>query len=194
MNTAYTVCMVIGIAIPLCSLILGSLLEFLDGVFESASDFLEGLDFDLSIDIGDTSICLIPVSMQSICAGLLLFGTVGKIVFNGENYIMANVAAVLSGYVAAAAVQTLIHRLKKVDNSPRSQNELLMCDTTITNTIPVGGYGSVSIKTDKGATLSYPAKAQDPSETIRQDTSVHIIYFEKNVAIVVKAKTSTVKF
>lgn len=191
MDVAYTVCMAVGIAVPLLSLVLGNLLEFLDGLFEGASDFLEGLDFDFSIDIGDVSICLIPVSIQSICAGLLFFGAAGKIAFNGENYLVANIVAVLIGYLAAAAVQTLIRKLKKIEHSPSSQDRLLMCETTVTNTIPAGGYGAVSIKTEGGTTLSYPAKARDSSETIRQNTSVHIIYFEKNVAIVIKAGSAT---
>lgn len=195
MEKIYITCMALGIGIPLLSLVLGSVFDLFDGLFDGISNFLDGLeiDFDLSLDIGDAHICFIPVSLQSICAGLLLFGTVGLIVYNGNNLIIANVAAVPAGYVAAAVVQTLIHRLKKIDHSPVSKDDLLLCDTVVTNTIIAGGYGAVSIRTDDGTNLSYPAKSYEPTEEIRQNTVVNIIKFDGNTAIVKKARLTGTK-
>lgn len=189
MDRAYTICMIVGIGIPLLSLVLGSIFDFLDGIFDGIANIFDGLDldFDFGFDLGDFHIALLPISFQSICAGVLIFGTVGKLTFTGTNYLFANVVAGVSGYVAALAVQTLINKLKKVEHKAKSKEELMYCDTMVTNTILAGGFGAVRIKTEDGS-LSYPAKALDNSETIKQDTPVYIIRFEKNVAIVKKAR------
>lgn len=184
MQTAYTVCMVVGIGIPLISLVFGQLLDFLDGIFE----FFDGLDIDIDLELGDTGIPLVPASLQSICAGLLVFGTVGKITFNGGNYLFANILAAVLGYVAALLIQMLINKLKKVEHKPMSKEELSFCITRVTNTIKENSYGKVSVKTD-GGTISYPAKSLDHAE-IRQGAYVDIIKFEKNTAIVQTSKLS----
>ena len=184
MQTAYTVCMAVGIGIPLISLVFGQLFDFLNGVFE----FFDGLDIDIDLELGDTGIPLVPASLQSICAGLLVFGTVGKISFNGSNYLFANILAAALGYVAALAIQMLIGKLKKVEHKPPTQEELSFCLTRVTNTIKEGSYGKVSVKTDNG-TVSYPAKSLDRAE-IRQGSYVDIVKFEKHTAIVQKSKLS----
>ena len=190
LERAYTVCMIIGFCIPLCSLVLGSVLEIFDGLFDGISSLFDGLELDFTLDIGDLDICIIPFSLQSICAGLLVFGTVGKVVYNGENLLFANVMAAVGGYVAAMVIQTLIRRLKRVDGSPQSKEQLQFSDAKVTNTIVAGGFGAISITKNDGTTLSYPAKAVDSTEMIRQETPVYIIRFDKNVAIVKKANVS----
>ena len=75
MDTVYTICLVVGFAIPLITLILG-------GIFDASVDSdADGPDvgFDFGFDIGDISIALLPASLHSICVGLMLFGAMGKI-------------------------------------------------------------------------------------------------------------------
>ena len=193
MERVYTVCLIIGIVIPLISLILGSISEIIDSIFDGISNIFDGLHLDFSIEIGDASICLIPISIQSICAGILIFGGSGKLIYNGHNLLIANVIAVGGGYLAAVAIQTLIKRLKKAEHTTYSQEQLLLFDAKVINTIITGGYGSISIKTYDGIASTYPAKALNPKEEIRQDTIVSIVRFERNTAIV-KLKDISLKY
>lgn len=175
MEKVYTVCMAIGIGIPLLSLIVSGL-----------GDIFEGLhfDWDFSIDIGDSSISILPVSMQSICAGLLIYGTIGKMIYNGENGLLVNVIGIAGGYLVAIVVQTFIRRLKKVEHTTHSKEQLLLYDGKVVNTILMGGFGSVSVTTLDGITGIYPAKAENKEEIIKQGTIVSIVRFENNTMIV----------
>jgi hypothetical protein len=187
MNTAYTVCMIIGIGLPFLSLVLGQIFDFFDGIFDFFSAFDFNLDFDFGFEIADLSLPLLPGSMQSLCAGVLIFGTTGKLIFNGENYLFANIIAGISGYTAALLMQMLISKLKKVENRPPKEEELHFREAKVTNTILSNSFGAISVKTDNG-TLSYPAKAMETAEQIKQGTFVDIIKFEKNVAYVKPSK------
>ena len=183
MNTVYTVCMVLGIGLPFAALLFGGVLDFFDGIF----DFVSGLDFDFSIEIGDFSVPFLPVSMQSLCAGALVFGTIGKLLFNGENYLFTNILAGAGGYLVALVIQMFIRRLRKVENSPPRREELQFREARVTNTILANGFGAISVQTDSG-TISYPAKSMEPAEPVTQGTYVDIIKFEKNVAYVKPSK------
>ena len=189
----YTTCMIIGITVPLISLVLGSISDVLESIFDGIFNLFDGLHLDFRVEIGDASICLIPISVQSICAGLLIFGGAGRLVYNGDNLLLTNVVSIGGGYIAAVAIQTLIKRLKNVEHTTYSQEELLLFDATVVNKIIAGGYGSISVKTYNGIASSYPAKAENPKEEIRQDTVVSIVRFDKNTAIV-KVKDISVKY
>lgn len=190
MDRAYTICMLVGIGIPLLSLLIGQITDAIDGIFDGLSGMLEGLHIDLNIEIGDMHLYLLPFSIQSICAGLLVFGAVGKMLIHKSNQLLCIIIAVVLGYLVAIIIQSLIHKLKKIENTTYSKEQLLLFDAKIVNTIVPGGFGSVSITTLDGITTSYPAKAAVPTEGIRQDTKVRILYFEKNVAIVEKVEES----
>ena len=184
MEKVYTICMVIGITVPLVMLIFHGLFDALDGAGDAVSSVLDGLLIDFDLDIGDTSIGLLPLSIHSICAGLLLFGTCGRLIYRGDNLVLTNVISVAAGYVAAVIVHTFIKKLKKVENTTYSKEQLLLFDAKVVNTILPGSFGSISVSTFDGITNSFPAKAEDPHETIRQDEIVSIVRFERNVAIV----------
>lgn len=184
MERTYTICIIIGIGVPLLSLLLGQITDLLDGLLDGISGALEGLHIDVSINIGGTGLCLLPLSIQSICAGLLVFGATGMMLIDGKNRVLCNIIAIAFGYLVSIIVQTLIRKLKKIENTTYSTDELLLFDAKVVNTIVVGGFGSVSITTLDGITSSYPAKAKDPTLSIHQDTKVRVLYFEKNIAIV----------
>ncbi|WP_066720020.1 hypothetical protein [Clostridium sp. Marseille-P299] len=181
MDRVYTICVAIGFGIPLLSLVLGKVFDFLDGIFDGIFDLL---NFDFSFDIGDTSVCFLPFSIQSICGGLLIYGTVGKLFYNGHNAVIVNIIAVGLGYLIAVILQTMIHKLKKVENTTISMEQLLLYDAKVINTIVANGYGSISVTTLDGITSSYPAKAEEKDVSIKQDSIVSIVRFEKNIAIV----------
>ncbi|WP_310602062.1 hypothetical protein [Anaerosporobacter sp.] len=186
MEKTYTICMIIGIGIPLIYLLLGQITDIIYGFFDGISGMFEGLHVDFNFEIGDMHVSLLPFSIQSICAGLLVFGAVGKMLIHKENQVLCIVIAVALGYLMAIVVQTLIHKLKKIENTTYTKEELLLFDAKIVNTIIPGGFGSVSITTLDGITTSYPAKSANTLEGIRQDTKVKVLYFEKNIAIVEK--------
>lgn len=188
MDRAYTICMIVGIGIPLLSLLLGQITDIIDGFFDGISGMLEGLHFDLNIEIGDMHLSLLPFSVQSICAGLLVFGAVGKMLIHKSNQVLCIIIAVVLAYLVAIIIQSLIHKLKKIEHTTYTKEQLLLFDAKIVNTIVPGGFGSVSITTLDGITTSYPAKSSIPNEGIRQDTKVRVLYFEKNVAIVEKVE------
>lgn len=183
MERTFNICMIIGLGVPLLSLILGQITNLLDGLFDGISSFFDGLNIDLSIDIGDASICILPFSIQSICAGLLVFGAVGKMLLH-KGVTFCLIVAIIVGYLVAVLVQTMIHKLRKIENTTYSKEQLLLFDTKVVNTIKAGKFGSVSITTLDGITTSYPAKAKDPLIEIRQETKVQVLFFDKNVAIV----------
>lgn len=186
MDTVFTVCMVIGFVIPLITLVFGNLF---DGVLDGLSwlDSITSVDLDFGIDFGDFDICFLPFSVQSICAGLLVFGAAGKVLEGGAlTTAVVVVIAVAIGYVVAVLVQTMIRRLKNVENTTYSTDELLLYDAKVVNTIVKGGFGSISITTNDGITTNYPAKAEDPNITIRQNSMVNVVEFQNNVAIVVE--------
>lgn len=181
MDRVYTICVAIGFGIPLLSFVLGKVFDLFDGIFEG---IFESLNFDFSFEIGDTSVCFLPFSIQSICGGLLIYGTTGKLFYNGNNAMVVNIIAGGLGYLIAVILQTMIHKLKKVENTTISMEQLLLYDAKVINTILANGYGSISVTTLDGITSSYPAKAEESDISIKQDSIVSIVRFDKNIAIV----------
>lgn len=177
MNTLYVICIGIGFIIPLISFLFGEIFDFFEGIFN-------GIDFDPTLDIGHTSLCLLPFSLQSICGGLLTFGAVGKTFYNGRNAIIINLFAILLGYIIAVMLQTIIHKLKNIENTTHPMEQLLLYDAKVIHTIIANGFGSISVTTMDGITSSYPAKAEAPDIVIHQDTIVSILRFEDKIAIV----------
>lgn len=184
MHNAYIICMAIGLIIPCLSLILGGIGDFFDGL---------DLDFDFDFDIGDTSISFLPCSIQSICAGLLGFGATGLMLEGKYSLLWVNMIAGVIGYVVAIIIHAIIRKLKKVENTTYSQEELLLFDAKVVNTIVKGGFGAISIVTGDGVSVNFPAKAVDATLVIKQNEIVTIQYFEKNVAFV-ERKDLTVKY
>lgn len=189
MDTVYTICLVVGFAIPLITLLLG-------GIFDASVD-TDGdgpdLGFDFGFDIGDISISLLPVSLHSICVGLMLFGAMGKILGDSLKLWMVVLIAVAVGYVGAVIIQSLIRTLRKVEHTTISREDLAGCDGHVVNTIIAGGFGSVSVTTFDGITTNYPAKADNPTQVIRQGSIVTIVRVEKN-EVIVRPKDMTEKY
>ncbi len=183
MDTVFTVCIIVGFAIPLLTLIFGGLLE-LDGL----DGDIDGLDFGLDVDlpVGDICISFLPLSIHSICTGMLLFGVMGKILNGTLNPWAVLAIALVIGYCAAVVIQSLIRTLKRVEHTTYSKDQLLLAEGHIVNTVVAGGYGSVSISTMDGITRSFPARAENPTQVIRQGTDVVIVSFDGNTAIVKK--------
>ncbi|WP_167958324.1 hypothetical protein [Anaerosporobacter faecicola] len=187
MERVFTICMIVGFTIPLLSLILGQIGDILDNLFDGVFNLFEGLSLHTHFEVGNLELYLLPFSMQSLCGGLLIFGAVGKLLIRKTNQTVCIIVAVLFGYLIAVLLQTMIQKLKHVENTTYSKEQLLLFDAKIINAIIPGGFGCVSVTTLDGITTSYPAKATI-AEGIPQDTKVKILYFEKNIAIVEKVE------
>lgn len=166
MRSVYLICLAVSFIILLLNL-LGDLLE-------GVHDF-----FDLFIDIDffDLDLSFLPFSGASICAGLLLFGGVGLLTDR------LSVAA-LSGLIVSLGVQQLYLRMKKVDSSVSSRDELYQCTGVIVNAILPEGTGVVAFTKQNGTSSTYPCKFEYPKLRVEQGTKVKLLKFEGEVAIV----------
>jgi len=106
---------------------------------------------------------------------------------------MVVLIAIGVGYLAAVIMQSFIRTLRKVEHTTINREDLEGCDGHVVNTIIAGGFGSVSVTTFDGITTNYPAKADNPTQVIRQGTIVTIVRVEKN-EIVVRPKDMTEKY
>ncbi|MDO5403426.1 MAG: hypothetical protein Q4F11_08295 [Eubacteriales bacterium] len=177
MSTFHTIClacMVIGIIIPFLSIVL----NLFDGFADFISIDLLQLDFG-----GDFYLDFLPFSVNSICLGALLFGGFGFLFENKLPFPVLIVIGLVIAYIAAVILQSAVGRLKRIENFAADKNEILMREGIVSNTIPNGGVGAVSIKISTGSNVSYPAKAYDGKE-IRQDKKVKIVQFDGDYVIV----------
>lgn len=179
MEKVFLVCCVIGCIFPLITLIFSGIADAVDGAF----DFLD-FDMDVGFEIGDTTICLLPLSINSICTGLLIYGLLGTFLYRGDNLWAVNLVGIGFAYLAAVVVQTMIRKLRKVEHTTYSKEQLLLFDAKVINTIIEGGFGAISVSTYDGITTNYPAKAENPKQKIPQNTIVTIVEFQENLAIV----------
>lgn len=172
----YLVCMVIGLVIPVFSLVA----DFLDGCADLISVDLDFLD----LDIGDVQLSLLPLSINSICAGLLVFGGIGYLMQKGSvmGILWINVIAVASGYLVAVIVQTMIRQLKRVEHPAYKEEELLLSDAKVINRIPADGLGSVSIELPGSSSVSYPAKSYN-QQMIPQNTMVEVVEIQGGIVV-----------
>lgn len=172
----------IGIVIPLFSLVA----DFVDGFCDLLSfDFL-----DIDIDIGDDlQLSLLPLSINSICAGLLIFGGAGWLLnyITGLTVLVVNIIAGVMGYIVAIVIQTMIKKLKRVENTTLSEDQLLLNKAKVINRIPEDGLGAISVELPNSSSVSYPARSSE-GISIPQETIVEIIEINKGIAIVQSEK------
>lgn len=189
MEKVFLICIVVGFVIPLITMIFAGIADAFDGIF----DFID-LDLDTGFEIGDTTVCLLPLSIQSICTGLLIYGLIGTLCYRGDNLLFVNLLGLGFAYLAAVLIQTLIRKLRKVEHTTYSKEQLFLFDAKVIHTIVEGGFGAISISTYDGITSTYPAKAQNPEERIPQDSMVTIVEFQDKLAIVKRKESETTNF
>ncbi|MDF2908993.1 MAG: hypothetical protein K0R34_4314 [Herbinix sp.] len=149
-----------------------------DAVMGSATDGLE-LDTGSGLSVG-----LLPTSLMSLSALAIMFGAVGSIMtMIGRGTILTFVVAAITGYIAAVIVQTIIKTLKKIQkrNYGINENELLMYDGKVVETILPGQLGTVSFNTLKDVHVSYPSRCSD--EKLRLETGRIVKALEVNNGI-----------
>ncbi len=207
MITIYLCFLAGGAVLPFISFILGSLSDGIDtdvnADVDMHADVDMGTDIDTHVDIDthadiDTgtdvntifSIGLIPTSLMSLSALAITFGAVGGIMsYNEKGKGITLVAAMIAGYIASVIVQTIIKTLKKVQNNSYviDENELLLYDGKIVDTILPGQLGTVSFTTLKNVMVSYPAKCIDTDIRLQTGKIVKVVEL-KNGIVIVEAK------
>jgi hypothetical protein len=198
------------VTIYICFLAGGAVLPFLTILFGSLSgggdteidlDADLGADTDLTMESGPgspvlgseletgsiLSIGLLPTSLMSLSALAITFGAVGSVMtLLGSGNILTLVVAAITGYFAAVVVQTIIKTLKRVQtrNYGINENELLMYDGKVVDTILPGQLGTVSFNTLNNVHVSYPARCSDKQLRLETGRLVKALEVTNGIVIV----------
>ncbi len=133
---------------------------------------------------GVLSISLIPTSLLALSALAIAFGATGALMTLGNrSWLLTLVLSVIFGYLASMVIQTLIKTLKKIQtrSSGINENELLLYDGKVVDTILPGQLGTVSFMTLKNVLVSYPAKCEDASLRLEAGRVVRAKVFENGI-------------
>ncbi len=186
MVTFYLCFLAGGAVLPFLNIIFGSLSGGADTDIDLDTSIEVDTDIDVDADLGDgldmetdpgslsegpdidtgsaLSIGFFPSSLMSLSALAIIFGAVGSVMtLTGRGSILTFVVAAISGYITAVVVQTIIKSLKNIQkrNYGINENELLMYDGKVIDTILPGQLGTVSFNTMKDVHVSYPARCAD---------------------------------
>jgi hypothetical protein len=208
-TTMYLCFLVGGAILPIISAFMGFFSDGVDTDMDTDLDVDVDADIDMDVDAGtdldtpmDThidigphmdavdsilSIGLFPTSLMSYSTLTITFGAVGGIMSStGKGKIITLVAAIISGYLASVIVQTIIKSLKKVQtrNYGIDQNELLLYDGKVVDTILPGQFGTVSLMTLKGVLVSYPARCSDDGLRLETGRIVKVNEIKNGILIV----------
>lgn len=147
-NTIFTVCMVVGFAIPLLNILLGWAGSLFDFSFDS----------DIEID------GIFPFNIMCLCLLLIVFGAVGK----AMRALMTNVFLLVVCLLAALALgiaaywllyHFVIKKLRGKENIALAYETVAGMQADVTLRIAGEGVGTVSIKdATGGGFLSFRAK------------------------------------
>lgn len=173
MEKVFAVCLIVGFMVPLLSII--------TGLFDGFVDFL-ALDV-LTLDVGGIDIDFLPLSVNSISFGVLVYGGLGLLLYGNLPLLYVNLISGGAGYICAVLVQAGIGALKRTKNLAEESRDLLNRKARVTNTIMQGGFGAVSLHAASASVVSCPAKSEDGTE-IKQGELVETIRFEQSYLIV----------
>jgi hypothetical protein len=133
------------------------------------------------------AIGLLPTSAMALSTLAIVFGAVGSIMtYKGVTGIITLIVSALTGYAAAVIVQSFIRTLKKiqVNNTGVDEQELLLYEGTVVETILPGQLGTVSFLTLKNIRVSYPARCADEELRLSTGRVVRVIEKQNGIFIV----------
>lgn len=140
------------------------------------------LEIDSAFTIG-----FLPTSLMALSALAITFGAVGSIMLlSGKEKLITFVVSAITGYIASVVVQSIIKTLKKLQtrNYGINENELLMYEGKVIDTILPGQLGTVSFTTLKDVHVSYPARCADSSFRLAPGRVVKVLEIKNGVVIV----------
>lgn len=133
------------------------------------------------------SLSLLPSSLLSISALAITFGATGAVMTLGDvGWLLTIIISTIFGYICSIIIQSIIKTLKKVQTRSYgiNENELLLYDGTVVDTILPGQLGSVSFLTLKNVRVSYPAKCADANMKIEAGRIIKAKEFKNGIFIV----------
>ena len=133
------------------------------------------------------AIGLLPTSAMALSTLAIIFGAVGSIMtYKGVAGIITFIVAIIIGYAAAVIVQSFIRTLKRiqVENTGVDEQELILYDGTVVDTILPGQLGTVSFLTLKNIRVSYPARCTDVDMRLATGRVVRVIEIKNGIFIV----------
>lgn len=162
----------------------------LDAAFHSdvSTGTADGLEGD-SIQ-GTNSILalgLLPTSAMALSTWAIVFGAVGSIMtYKGVVETITLIVSIIIGYVASVIVQSFIRTLKRiqVEHTGIDEQELLLYEGTVVDTILPGQLGTVSFVTLKNIRVSYPARCADEDMRLPTGRVVKVIEIKNGIFIV----------
>lgn len=167
-----------------------------DAELDSALDLEADSDIDTDIDSGVNvvsaansalSIALYPSSLMSISTLAIVFGAIGSIMtMKGRGELITFIIAALLGYLASIIVQSILKTLKRVQtrNGTINENELMLYDGKVVDTILPGQTGSVSFVSLSNIRVTYPAKCADESLRLAAGRTVRVKEIKNGIVIV----------
>ena len=175
----YTVCLVIGIIVPILDLLMGVL----------SIGLHMGADIDISMDADmNFASTWLPLNPLAILSFLVLFGGGGLISSYFVNENISLILAVIAGYLCAVGINkfVLIPLKRNRITSPKVE-AIIGKRARVTSSIIESGFGEIVIIIDR-VTLTYTATSWD-NQAIGYGETVRIIDLKENgVAIVQKEK------
>ena len=166
---AWFVCLLVGIALPLLSMVL----EFFDNIFDFEFDFNFDIDFDF-----------FPTSIKSICLGLFAYGATALITHHISNsVVLANVLGGIVGYVFAIIAQNIMRYLKHNESYATDMSVVLFSEGVVVNKITKNGLGVVKIEIPDVGIQTFTAREKD-NNSIEQGTKVKVIALEDHRLVV----------
>lgn len=181
----YSLIFFMGAAPLVMSLILGSLFDFADGIFDSIDNALEGIGIDLIPDDvgGDGSKS--GFGTMALMAFFTLFGGVGllAVVSFNAGVLGSLVMGLFAGLVAAVIAARFIAIMYRMQASGHlTEQDYIGAIGQVSVMIPKNEIGSVTL-TIKKQIIRLPARSED-GKAILQGMTVEIVKKEGTVAIV----------
>ncbi|EEG29685.1 hypothetical protein CLOSTMETH_02698 [[Clostridium] methylpentosum DSM 5476] len=182
MQTVYLTCVILGVAVPVLSFVLG----LIGDVFSAIGDLAAHFDVHADLDPGGLAFSVFPTSLMSISAGVLLFGGTGFLL--GYTPLHALPLAIFAialaaGYAMSLVIQNaVINRLRSVESPSHKDEDIFGLDGRVVDAIVENGFGVVTFSTTVGKVI-YPACSED-GKRIGQGEDVVPIKFDKKILIV----------
>jgi hypothetical protein len=163
----FTVLILLGLAVPLLDILLGVFGSILNVDFEiGGHHFGDMLDVNLHADTGGDAGTVLPFNVMCLCFAMVVFGALGKLTLglmvNPFVAILCLLGLLAVSFGAYLAIYHLIVKpLRK--NNPKAFGEwdLFAARGRLILRITRASPGTVSLRDNTGANISYRAKARE---------------------------------
>lgn len=164
----FNVCILVGFAIPLLSILMGWFGDFFNFDADIDVDLDVDADVDIDVDIGgggDTG-GFLPFNMMCLCLFLVVFGVVGNLTRRWMGSALLAVVFIAVGVGVGLAFYILLYklvivRLKRSTTYTISYGDLVGKRAEVTLKITDDSVGTISLLDSTGTFISFRAK-KDP--------------------------------